>query len=293
MSVDKFVSESAKTPHSFDAMKGRRLVVLGTGAITKDVICAFSRIPDTEVTIGRRAEEGLNADAEEIRKACDIGDRLHLKTVDAKDDTSVREFVQFAAESMSGIDSALFGVGGFPPGANLDQNQGIDGLNCAAMLGQLDSDLIGGVRFAQALEPHLRASVEQTGQQARVAFIGSIGPDCGDSSYGYNLAKRGTLQLMEMLADHWAPWCGVNAVSPGVIPSKLNFERMSEASPRGRGAVKFTIAGRYGQTIDVAQAFLYILNPDNAWTMGANIIVDGGITVSRKYGGPHADEMLA
>ena len=289
---DAFVPPVSETPSSFDGLKGSRLVVLGAGSITREIVKAFLQLENTQVVIGRRSEEAVQKNVAEFEAEFPGNSSVFGTSVDASNEGSVRDFVQFSRESMGGIDTALFGVGGFPPGANLDQNQDISGLDSDAVLGQLNSDLVGGLRFAQALEPFLKETVQQTKKQARLGFIGSIGPDCSDSSYGYNIAKRGTLQLMEMLADHWAPWCGVNAVSPGVIPSALNAERMAETSARGRGAVRFTVAGRYGKTIDVAQAFLFILNPDNAWMTGANIIVDGGITVARKYGGPDADDML-
>jgi len=72
----------------------------------------------------------------------------------------------------------------------------------------------------------------------------------------------------------------VNAVSPGVI----HRDGIEKAWPEGvKRWLEVVPLGRLGENEDVADAVLFLCSPASRWITGANLVVDGGVTVTPAF----------
>jgi NAD(P)-dependent dehydrogenase (short-subunit alcohol dehydrogenase family) len=102
--------------------------------------------------------------------------------------------------------------------------------------------------------------------------------------YAYVTAKHAQVGLMRSLAKELASRrIRVNTLHPGPIDN--DFQRAVEADlskAMGRDATEFfneTIPlGRHGLAAEVARSVLYLASADSAFTTGATLMVDGGLT---------------
>jgi 3-oxoacyl-[acyl-carrier protein] reductase len=123
---------------------------------------------------------------------------------------------------------------------------------------------------AQAAAPLLR---ESRGQIINTASISGLRAK-GGSSIAYSVSKAATIHLTKCLATALAPEVRVNAVAPGVMPTRwlAHFDEAQIASTVEQAPLK-----RLTDVEDAAQAFLMLAQ--NPSITGQVIVVDAGISV--------------
>lgn len=99
----------------------------------------------------------------------------------------------------------------------------------------------------------------------------------------YSATKGAVLSLSRsMAAEYMREGIRVNCVCPGTVVSP-SFEQRVAQSPDPEQAMKDFIArqpmGRLGTAEEIAQAILFAADPKVPFMTGANIVVDGGMTV--------------
>jgi NAD(P)-dependent dehydrogenase (short-subunit alcohol dehydrogenase family) len=97
----------------------------------------------------------------------------------------------------------------------------------------------------------------------------------------YATSKAGLIMLTRAQAVEFGPYgIRVNAVSPGVI----HREGIETAWPSGvkRWMDKVPL-GRMGDAEDVGDAVLFLASPASRFITGANLVVDGGVSVLSTY----------
>lgn len=100
----------------------------------------------------------------------------------------------------------------------------------------------------------------------------------------YSASKGGLLALTHSLAVSLGPKVRVNAISPGWIEvtdwqkSALRDEPVHRPQDLAQHP-----AGRVGHPTDIARACLFLAAPDNDFITGANLVIDGGMTIRMIY----------
>jgi len=91
----------------------------------------------------------------------------------------------------------------------------------------------------------------------------------------YAISKAGVVSLTETLAAEWAArGVRVNGIAPGFVMTDLNRDKMPAA--RKALALARTPMGRFGETVDMVGAALFLASDASAYVTGETIRVDGG-----------------
>ncbi|MCC5950152.1 MAG: SDR family oxidoreductase [Nitriliruptoraceae bacterium] len=144
----------------------------------------------------------------------------------------------------------------------------------------LDLNVKAVFLLTQALLPQLRAAASAE-DPARMIAIGSI--DGIETpylpTYAYSASKAAVHQLSRHLAkDLAADHINVNAIAPGLFPSKMTAFMFDEAEQATLARIPL---GRAGTPEDMAGIAIYLASRAGAYTTGAIIPVDGGFATIR------------
>jgi pteridine reductase len=146
----------------------------------------------------------------------------------------------------------------------------IGGIDEAAWLDLVNSNLKGPLFLAQAAAPHLRSA---NGAIVNITDIHAERPYKGYPTYC--AAKAGLLGLTRALAIELAPEVRVNAVAPGAIQWP---DDVAEFPPEERQAIiQHTLLKRIGEPADIARTVKFLIF-DAPYITGQVINVDGGRT---------------
>jgi NAD(P)-dependent dehydrogenase (short-subunit alcohol dehydrogenase family) len=133
----------------------------------------------------------------------------------------------------------------------------------------------------RALVPMLTAGATDD-DPARVINTGSIDgivpPGRCMDNFSYSASKAAAHMLTQHLAGELAPRILVNAIAPGLFPSRMTKELLRAGSDVvGAG---FPL-GRIGQPDDMAGIAVFLASRASSHITGAVIPVDGGVCVIR------------
>jgi len=111
------------------------------------------------------------------------------------------------------------------------------------------------------------------------SFVAILG--CSVPQDAYTASKGAVLALTRSLAVQFAP-SGIrtNAILPGPVETPLLMDWLlkDEAAKKLRLARNPT--GRFGKADDIVNLALYLASDESAWTNGASMVIDGGISVN-------------
>ncbi|MHA3024570.1 SDR family oxidoreductase [Mycobacterium sp. BMJ-28] len=144
-----------------------------------------------------------------------------------------------------------------------------------------DVNVKGVFLLTRALVPLLNAAATE-GDPARVINTGSIDgflvPERGRDNFSYSASKAAVHMLTKHLAGELAPKILVNAIAPGLFPSRMTKVMLSA----GEEAVGSLLPlGRVGQPDDMAGIAVFLASRASAYITGAVIPVDGGVSTIR------------
>lgn len=126
-------------------------------------------------------------------------------------------------------------------------------------------------------------AMELMPEGSAIVNVGSITANfVSQENAAYQISKGACLQMTRVLAAMGAPKkIRCNAVLPGCIVQDEHRERYhAEANERYRAIFdNVHPLGRPGASDEVAKAVLFLAGDDSAWTTGASLVVDGGLTI--------------
>jgi NAD(P)-dependent dehydrogenase (short-subunit alcohol dehydrogenase family) len=143
----------------------------------------------------------------------------------------------------------------------------------------MDINVKAPFMLTQALLPQLKAGASAE-DPARVIMIGSIDGirvPVGDN-YSYSASKAGIHMMARHMAAHLVRHnVTINSIAPGPFESKMMAYRLDD--PDSRKMVEASVPRRrIGSPEDVAGTVIFLASRAGAFTTGAVIPVDGGIS---------------
>lgn len=111
------------------------------------------------------------------------------------------------------------------------------------------------------------------------SFVALLG--CSVPQDAYTASKGAVLALTRSLAVQFGPR-GVrsNSLSPGPVETPLLLDWLVKDEEAKRIRLARNPTGRFGKPEEIVAAALYLASDESRWTNGANLVIDGGISVN-------------
>ena len=239
----------------YDDLAGKRVVVTGASqGIGAGIAQAFHREGCHVVALARGP----------ITWAADLeSERLETVQADVRDIGGLRAWLDGATHNGAPVDVLVNNAGHLSANALIDctpeEFDDMFAVNTRAML------------FASQL--FARQMRSQGG--GVIVNVASYAATLPSIPYGvYAASKAAVVSLTRSMAAEWAPMgIRVNAVSPGVIPTRMTEPalRRNEA-----GMLEFISLHRVGTVAEVADAALFLASARSSYLTGVNLDVSGG-----------------
>lgn len=190
---------------------------------------------------------------------------------DATDADAQAAWIGKSRETLGGLDIFIANVSAM--------NLGTDE---AAWRQSFEADVMATFHGAEAAIPHLMQS--DAGAMVFISSIAALHAPGGAKPYG--AMKAAVINYAKGLARSLAPeGVRVNAVSPGNIYAEDGvWGRVERQNPEAfKSQVAANPMGRMGRPEEVASAAVFLASPAAGFVSGANLIVDGALTLGVQY----------
>jgi NAD(P)-dependent dehydrogenase (short-subunit alcohol dehydrogenase family) len=250
---------------SFDLTGKCAVVVGGTSGLGRAISLGLASAGADVIAASRRAEEVASV-AAEIEAA---GRRSLRITADVRDRSSLEALHSAVLEQFERVD-ILFNCAGV--------TLRVPTLECSEEDWStiLDTNLTGTLRSCQIFG---RSMVEQRyGRIVNIASLATLVAFRDVAAYGASKAAVGA--LTKSLAVEFAPYgVTVNAIAPGVFPTALNDELVSNTE-RGRELLMRTPMNRFDKLDETAGGAIYLASDAASFVTGEILVIDGGYLAS-------------
>ena len=243
---------------------GKVVLVTGGGSgIGRATARAFAGEGATVVVAGRdgrRLESALR----------ELGGDASAVTVDVTDSADVARMVTTVVARHGGLDVAFNNAGilGSPaPAADLGED------DFGAVLG---TNVTGTWLCLKHEVAHMRAH----GGGAIVNMASNLGAHGRLPNMAAYAASKAAVSALTRTAarDHIADGVRINAVSPGATDTDMSRRPGETDAGRAERLKNAIPLGRVGATAEVAAAVLWLASDEAAFTVGHDLVVDGGAT---------------
>ncbi|MFT4083730.1 MAG: SDR family NAD(P)-dependent oxidoreductase [Nocardioides sp.] len=264
--------------HPGGRLTGKTALITGAGSVGpgwgngRAMAVVFAR-EGAQVFLVDRDEESLETTARRIR---DDGGTVVTALGDVTDPASVEGFVGRCADELDGLDILVNNVGGSRAG-------GVAELSLTEWDNQIRTNLTSVFLGCKYAVPLMREA--GGGSIINVSSVSGMRYS-GAAQVGYASAKAAIIQLSKVTAVQYAAdRVRVNTVVPGQLHTPMVEARL--AGQRAGGDVEKLLAQRQaripigfmGDGRDTAYAALFFASDESRFVTGAEIVVDGGMSV--------------
>ncbi|EAZ8462480.1 SDR family oxidoreductase [Salmonella enterica] len=267
------------------------IVVIGSGSIAQ----AIAR----RVSVGKHI---LLADikAESAQSAKEIlskaGFTVSTAAVDVSSRQSVQNLVRTATE-LGDIKGVIHTAGLSPSQAKAQDILRVDLYGTAVVFEEFGKVMVpGGSAVVIGSQSSHRLNVDALTQSQAEALATLTAEalldlpfvkEIDDSLYAYQISKRGNALRVMAEAVKWGKrGARINCISAGIIFTPLAYDELTSPE-RGefyRNMLEKSPAGRGGTPDEIGALAEFLFGPAGTYISGSDILIDGGVTASYKYG---------
>jgi NAD(P)-dependent dehydrogenase (short-subunit alcohol dehydrogenase family) len=253
---------NVETVYRPDLLRGHNFLVSGGGSgMGRATAFLITRLGG-QVTICGRNEGKLAAAASDIKRL--LGREIHYKAMTIRDPAQVESLMAETFERYGSLDALVNSAGGQFPQQAIDFS--VKGWNAV-----VDTNLNGTWWMMQAAARQWR---DRNQPGSIVNIVTTF--DRGTPQSAHTAAARaGVVYLSKSVAVEWAPLhIRVNCIAPGNTVTEGLDQYPDEYVERFAGGNPMQ---RAGDTLDLAQAVVYLSAASGKWITGAVLHVNGGM----------------
>jgi len=251
-------------------LEGKVCVITGAGGGMGRVASQMFAAEGAKIVV---AEYGEAAGAETVRLVQEAGGQASLVTVDVSTEAGAKAMIDHATSTYGRVD-VLYNNAGIMPEAD---HSVID--TDVATWDQVMAVNVRGVFLG--CKHAIPVMIEQgSGSIINIAsFVALLG--CSVPQDAYTASKGALLALTRSLAVQFGPQ-GVrtNAICPGPVETPLLMDWLVKDEEAKRIRLARNPTGRFGKPEEIVYMAMYLASDESRWTNGAQLVVDGGISVN-------------
>jgi len=232
-------------------------------------------------TVVRFAEEGakvfaVDQDEKRLKETVARAKGVRTHTCDVTDGDAVKAMVDACVKRFGRVDILVNNVGGSAPGGPVEMSE-------ESWDAQLDMNLksvfLGCKHVLPVMERQGGGAIVNISSASAIRWSGS-------AQVAYAASKAGVLQLSRVVAVQYAARnIRVNTVVPGQLHTPMVEARLAKQRAGGdveallKSRLKRIPMGFTGDGRDTANAVLFLASDEARFITGAEIVVDGGMTI--------------
>ena len=242
------------------------LVTGGGSGIGRGIALAFAREGARVAVAGR----GAGPLAETVALIEAAGGKAVALTGDVTNSADAARLVRETVEQFGGLDVAVNNAGVFGaagPVAEIDEDE---------FRRVVEVNVTGTLLAMKHQIGHMRAH----GGGAIVNVSSNLGHHRRPAGVGADAVSKAAVPALTRAAarGHIGEGVRINTVSPGPVDTPMSSrpgESDADKSDRMKSEVP---VGRAGAIAEIAAAVLYLASPEAGYTVGADLVLDGGVT---------------
>ena len=245
-------------------------IITGAGSGMGRVAAQMFAAEGAKVVVAEFSEE---AGEETVRQVTKAGGTASFVKVDVSSEASAREMIEHAVAAYGRVD-VLYNNAGIMPEAD---HSVID--TDVATWDQVMAVNVRGVFLG--CKYGIPQMVEQgTGSIINIAsFVALLG--CSVPQDAYTASKGALISLTRSLAVQFGPnGVRTNAICPGPVETPMLMDWLVKDAEAKRIRLARNPTGRFGKPEEIVFMALYLASDESRWTNGAQLVVDGGISVN-------------
>ena len=248
-------------------LKGKKaLVTGGTRGIGRAIADTLAD-EGVDVAICARNEKEIEEAVAALKKK---GVNALGAAVDIADGGRLQAWIEEAGKALGGIDILIVNASALSNGNTQE-----------AWRAAFEIDILGFVHAFDAARPFLEDAARRTGDASAI-IISSAGAAETKYANSYGAAKAAQIHLVKGLAyENAARRVRVNAVSPGTVYFEGGiWHRIKTHNPAMyEEFLRTNPTGRMASVQEIANTVVFVASPAASFTTGANMLVDGAMTV--------------
>lgn len=193
---------------------------------------------------------------------------------DVRNEADIENAIAQTLKAFGSLDAAIHN-------AAISANQPVETLPLDLWNDVLTVNLTAGFLLAKHAAPHLKKS-EGGGALLLIASTRAMMSEANTEAY--SASKGGIVALTHALSVSLGPEIRVNCISPGWIETR-DWQKASKATPpiHSEEDKAQHPVGRVGVPDDIARTAAFLVDPQNGFITGQNVVVDGGMTKKMIY----------
>jgi NAD(P)-dependent dehydrogenase (short-subunit alcohol dehydrogenase family) len=249
-------------------LKDKVCVITGGGSGMGATAALMFSKEGAKVVVADVVEEAGSKTVQDIKAQ---GGQAIFVQADVSREADCKTIMEEGAKAFGGLDVLYNNAGIFP-----SEDGSVTDITDSVWQKVLGVNLQGLANCCKHGIPHL---IKRGGGSVinTASFVALVG--CSVPQDAYTASKGAVIALTKSLAVQFGPkHVRSNAICPGPIETPL-LTKWLLANPveRNKRLVRIPM-GRFGKAEDIAYLALYLASDESAWTNGAAIVVDGGIT---------------
>lgn len=219
------------------------------------------------------ADRDAAAAAETVRQVEAAGGRATAVTVDVSIEADARSMVDLAVEKYGRLDVLYNNAGIMPEADHSVIDTPVEAWDQVMAVNVRGVYLACKYAIPRMVERHSGSIINVS------SFVAILG--CSVPQDAYTASKGAVLALTRSLAVQFAPQ-GVrtNAILPGPVETPLLVDWLLKDEAARKLRLARNPTGRFGKPDEVVALAVYLASDESAWTNGASLVIDGGISVN-------------